>query len=275
MELVSPKLDVVFKTLFVENPDLLENFVACALDVNPEEITEFQITNPELPPESAEGKFSRLDISLVVNGRLVNIEIQVRKYPDYKDRSLFYWAKLFTSELKSGEEYGELKQTITINILDFNLFEERKQYYTEVLPLIKDSGELFSDKMSLRFYELKKVDKENNEGELELWLKFFNAASEEDFEMLQNTVTPAVKKAVNVIYNMSADDRIREQARLREKALHDEASALKGARNEGRMEGLLKGMWSLVNSGIISSAVAAQQCSMTEEAFLKTKPQAV
>ena len=46
-------------------------------------------------------------------------------------------------------------------------------------------------------------------------------------------------------------------------------------RMEGRKEGLLKGMWSLVNSGIISSAVAAQQCSMTEEAFLKTKPQAV
>ena len=31
--------------------------------------------------------------------------------PDYRDRTLFYWAKLYTSELKSGEEYGNLKTT--------------------------------------------------------------------------------------------------------------------------------------------------------------------
>ncbi|MGN0682408.1 MAG: hypothetical protein ACI4JY_01915 [Oscillospiraceae bacterium] len=36
-----------------------------------------------------------------------------------------------------------------------------------------------------------------------------------------------------IIYDMSEDTRIRELARLREKALHDEASALKQATEEG------------------------------------------
>ena len=45
-----------------------------------------------------------------------------------------------------------------------------------------------------------------------------------------------MKKAVNVIYDMSGDTKIREIARLREKALHDEASALKNAKEEGRAE---------------------------------------
>jgi len=46
---------------------------------------------------------------------------------------------------------------------------------------------------------------------------------------------------MNVIYDMSEDTRIREIARLREKAMHDEASALKHAKAEGEAEGVTKG----------------------------------
>ncbi len=42
---------------------------------------------------------------------------------------------------------------------------------------------------------------------------------------------------VKFIYDTSEETRIREIARLREKALHDEASALKNAKAEGRAEG--------------------------------------
>ncbi len=43
-----------------------------------------------------------------------------------------------------------------------------------------------------------------------------------------------------VIYDMSEDTKIREAARMREKALHDEASALGAARREGKAEGEAK-----------------------------------
>ena len=46
-----------------------------------------------------------------------------------------------------------------------------------------------------------------------------------------------MQQAVRVIYDMSEDTRIRELARMREKAMHDEASALKNAKDEGRAEG--------------------------------------
>ena len=64
--------------------------------------------------------------------------------------------------------------------------------------------------------------------------------------MISQTNVPIMKKAVNVIYDMSEDTKIREIARLREKALHDEASALKKATEEGiakgRAEGEAKGL---------------------------------
>ena len=42
-------------------------------------------------------------------------------------------------------------------------------------------------------------------------------------------------------YTMSQDEKIREAARMREKRLHDEASLLYGAREEGRAEGRAEG----------------------------------
>lgn len=174
-------------------------------------------------------------MSLNVDDKLVNVEIQVKTDAAYRDRTLFYWAKLYTSELKSGAEYSTLKQTITINIINFNMFEGN-DYHTEVAAMIKGRNEVFSDKFSMHFFELKKIGK-NPKTSREQWLQFINADSEEDFEMVEATSMPIIQKAVKVIYDMSEDTRIRELARMREKALHDEASALRQAKDEGREEG--------------------------------------
>ena len=233
-DVVSAKLDVIFKKLFTENSDLLHSFVASMLDIPPESIKEITISNPELPPETVASKFSRLDLSLNVDDKLVNVEIQVKTDTDYRDRTLFYWAKLYTSELKSGEDYGSLKQTITINIINFNMFEG-EDYHTEVAAMIKGTDEVFSDKFGIHFFELKKVGKNPDpENRRKLWLQFINADSEEELEMISQTNVPIMQKAVNVIYDMSEDTKIREIARLREKALHDEASAIKNAKAEER-----------------------------------------
>ena len=240
-DVISAKLDIIFKKLFTENEDMLESFVASMLDIPQESISEIKITGSELPPESLSGKFSRLDLNMKVDDKLVNVEIQVKNDNDYRDRTLFYWAKLYTSELKSGEDYSELKQTITINIINFNMFD-RDDYHTEVAAIIKGTNEVFSDKMSIHFFELKKVSKKPNpDNNRELWLQFINADSEEDFEMINQTNVPIMQKAVRVIYDMSDDTKIREAARLREKALHDEASALKNAESKGIEKGRAEG----------------------------------
>ncbi|MBQ6944479.1 MAG: hypothetical protein IJN43_09145 [Ruminococcus sp.] len=50
-----------------------------------------------------------------------------------------------------------------------------------------------------------------------------------------------------VIYDLSEDTRIREAAHIREKALHDEASALANAKNEGRAEGRAEGEANIIS----------------------------
>ena len=249
-DVVSAKLDIIFKKIFTENVDMLQSFLADILDIPYDDIQDIIVAKQELTPETIDGKFSRLDLNLKVADKLINVEIQLKGDNDYRDRTLFYWAKLYTSELKSGETYGHLKKTICINIINFNMFD-RNEYHTEIVTSIKDTGEIFSDKFSIHFFELKKVGKEvNPNNRRELWMQFLNADSEEEFEVLKQTNVPIMNKAVNIIYDLSEDTKIREMARLREKALHDEASALANAKNEGRAEGISIGEENAVNKMI-------------------------
>ena len=241
-DVVSAKLDIIFKKIFTENVDMLQSFLADILDIPYDDIQDIIVAKQELTPETIDGKFSRLDLNLKVADKLINVEIQLKGDNDYRDRTLFYWAKLYTSELKSGETYGQLKKTICINIINFNMFD-RSDYHTEIVASIKDTGEIFSDKFSIHFFELKKVGKKvNPNNRRELWMQFLNASSEEEFEVLKQTNVPIMNKAVNIIYDLSEDTKIREMARLREKALHDEASALANAKNEGKAEGRAEGI---------------------------------
>lgn len=234
---ISAKLDIIFKKFFTENKTMLEDFVPAMLDIPKERISNITITNGEIPPETINGKFSRLDLSMRVDDKLVNVEIQMKNEPDFRDRTLFYWAKLYTSELGSGEEYSNLKQTITINIINFNMFSGN-DFHTEVAAMIKGTDEVFSDKFSIHFFELKKVSrKPNPNNRRELWLQFINAESEEDFDMLGQVNDAVMTNAINILLDMSEETRIKEMARLREKTLHDEASALGNARREGQAEG--------------------------------------
>ena len=236
--LVKAKLDVIFKKLFTDHKDLLKDFISEILDIPIEKIQDLVIISPELPPETASGKFSRLDLSLRTDEQLINVEIQIRNHRNFRDRTLFYWSKLYTSELEEGDEYGELKKAIAVNIIDFKMFDGKDNYHTEVQAIVKETGEVFSDKFGIHFFELKKLGKKFDPNNKKvLWLQFINAESEEEFEMIKNTEVPTMQKAVRVIYEMSEDAEIRELARIREKALHDEATFLGDARREGREEG--------------------------------------
>jgi len=54
------KTDTLFKMLFVKNNDLLKQLVSELLEIRLESIGEFNVTNPEMPPEFIGGKFCRL-----------------------------------------------------------------------------------------------------------------------------------------------------------------------------------------------------------------------
>ena len=58
-------------------------------------------------------------------------------------------------------------------------------------------------------------------------------------EIQRTTTIPEVQDTIVMIRHLSADEKVREEARYREKRLHDEANALGGAKKEGIAEGRL------------------------------------
>ena len=52
------------------------------------------------------------------------MEIQSIGSREFIQRSLYYWSKLYASQLKEGHEYKKLNPVICINLLDFILFPD-------------------------------------------------------------------------------------------------------------------------------------------------------
>ena len=75
-------------------------------------------------------------------------------------RSLFYWSKLFSGQLEVSESYKNLHRTISINILDFKLFEKDKRFWRKAVLLDKETNEQLTDFLELHFIELGKMKAE-------------------------------------------------------------------------------------------------------------------
>jgi len=229
------KSDTLFKMLFVKYPDLLKRLVVALLGITYESIEQFDITNPDITPEELGKKFCRLDINMIVNGQIVDLEIQVADSGSFLDRSLFYWAREFSTGISEGDDYGLLPRTIIISILGFNQFQDPQKYHSEYQCLEITTHEPLTDKMSLHFYELKKLPPLNKaDNGRDLWLKLFRAETEEELAKIDDMGVPIMSEAIVAYRHVAASPELREAERMRSKARHDEAQALQNAKREER-----------------------------------------
>ena len=228
------KNDTLFKMLFVKHPDLLKRLVAELLCIKLESIGQFAITNPEMPPEAIGDKFCRLDINMTIDGQRADLEIQVNNAGDYPERSLYYWAREYSTALEEGREYSGLPRTIIISIIDFNLFD-CLEFHSEFQALEVTRHTPLTDKICLHYFELPKLPKTvSKEDGQKLWLALFNAETEEELRKIEEMEVPVMKQVINAYRNVTATDEFKEIERLRSRARHNEASALSHARNEER-----------------------------------------
>ena len=242
--IVKLKLDVIFKRVFgdANNEDIIAAMISALLEIPRGDIRKIEIQNVELPPEELEGKFSRLDLKLNVDDQIVNVEMQVNYEPDFRERTLFYWSKIYGSDLKAGHSYGELKQTYCVNIINFNIFD-CEDYHSDFVVMEKNRHEILCDKLSIHFFELKKIDNVRKNQAMEDWLHLINAETEEELMAIQQTTTiPEVKKTIVMLRHLSADEKVRQEAYYREKRMHDEDNAIIGSRREGFREGKAAGL---------------------------------
>jgi len=221
--------DTLFKTLFVKHPDLLKRLVAELLGIRLESIGRFEITNPEMPPESLGDKFCRLDINMTVDGQRVDLEIQVADEGDYPERSLYYWAREYSTALGEGRDYKDLPRTVIISIVGFKLFD-CEEYHSEYQVLEVTRHTPLTDKQALHYFELPKLPKVVNADDgLKLWLALFRAETEEELKQIEALGVPIMEQTIKAFRQITATGEFKEIERLRSRARHNEAAALRHA----------------------------------------------
>lgn len=240
----------------INNSDMLKNLVSAYLGIDTEGEGKFELSNTEITPEELRRKFARLDLRISTEKSEIDVEVQVLNTLDYNDRCLYYWASLYTSSVPRGEEYREAKQTMSLNILDFKMFD-CESFNTNFVFFDPQNNITLSDKARIMFVELPKIPirgitpEQIRSDDRVAWAAFFNARKKEEFDMLkESSNNPNVQKAVTVIRELSADDRIREEARKRENALRDEQSALYAHYKKGVAEGIDEGILIGIDRGI-------------------------
>ncbi|MED5296059.1 Rpn family recombination-promoting nuclease/putative transposase [Salinicola sp. LHM] len=278
-ELLDPTNDYVFKRLFADAPDLLVDLIN---DLRPDlpDIASVEVLNPNIEASELTGKYIILDVlARDGEGHCYNVEVQVRRYGAWHKRGLFYLARTLGSQLSAGEDYQELRATVGLHLLDFDLFTatnaERQQaiWRFEMRDERQPSISL-GNILQMNLIELNKADRLGlPEGPLCAWITFFKHWQEE--LTMANIAHEPVKKAMSRIRELSADEEARRLAFVRERALRDEVSLLNDAKREGLEEGEKLGLnkgerlgvektaRNLITLGVLSDEQIAEATGLT------------
>ena len=261
--IMRPVVDFVFKLLFgdTKRTERLESLLSSILKLPKEEFDNIAIINPELQKEFINDKYGVLDIrASLKDGKQINIEIQVLPFPLMPERTLYYWAKLYTQQIKRGDDYKELKKCITINILDYD-FPLAKQVHSVYSLKEEKIGEKLTDKEEIHFLDLEKLRKgmgiDGLDASLLKWLRFLASKTKGELEMLARK-DKEIKTAYEYLQEISVNDQKRMEYEAREKWLMDQRTREVLAREEGMEKGMAEG----IEKGILKVAKNALRQGM-------------
>ena len=146
-----------------------------------DKVIDLEFIPDELHGPDSKTKLSVLDASAkLVDGRTVDVEVQVIDYHDFRKRGPYYWSKRHALKLKKGTKvtYAMIKPTITICLLTFDLLEEEEEYRNSYSIRNDKSGNRLCADMRLLYLELPKFLKflgaNHPRTGLERWLLYFS-----------------------------------------------------------------------------------------------------
>ncbi|SDG94441.1 Rpn family recombination-promoting nuclease/putative transposase [Desulfosporosinus hippei] len=258
-ELISLKIDYAFKLIFGKegNEAILIAFLNAALRLPQDsQIEDIVILNPEFNKEYRDDKKSILDVRAVTTeGMQINIEIQLSDQYNMKKRSLYYWAQMYTRQMREGMAYKELTKAVTINILDFNYLTETNNYHN-VFHLYEDEEKFqLIDALEMHFMELPKLINKWRSREVSPWenglvrwlLLLEGSENQEIFNTLEEIAMqdPVLHQAIATWEQSSDDPNVREEYFARRKAVLDEKAVVREAElrlKEGIERGVARGL---------------------------------
>jgi predicted transposase/invertase (TIGR01784 family) len=228
---IDPRNDFAFKCVFGS-----ERHTAILVDVlnavlrppSGRRVVSVEILNPMTEPVVLDEKLAILDLrARDQTGRQFNVEMQMVAHPSFAERFLYYWAKVYSSQLVAGDRYEALQPVISICFLDAILFPDDDRYHLRFQLFDEVRKVRFTDQLELHLFQLPNFVKTAEElsRPLDCWLYFLNNGSSLDPDNLPEALRrPEVEEAVEVVRMLTQDEIRRAMYEDREKARRDAAS---------------------------------------------------
>ena len=245
-KLLSPKLDVVFQALFGEvgSERITKKFLEAILDKKLEEVDLSR--NIVLRRENPKDKMGILDVLVKINQEeYCNVEMQMVEKDNLIERILYYWSRIYGKNLNGSDDYIELKRTIGVLIVNFEIKKLKELGYHSKWKIIEEKERklILTEHLELHIIEIPKIYNigENEEKEeLVKWINFIeNPESEKVGEYMKEN--EEMKEAKEKLEVMSEDEKMQILAELRLKAIRDEKAVERFGYNQGIEKGIEQG----------------------------------
>lgn len=238
-KLLDPRNDYVFKRIFgyVGNEEITKGLLNCILDTKIDEITLDckEILEQDLQTD----KFGILDIKAKINdGIQCNIEMQICDNNDIEERLLFYWSSMYNKQIKLGNNYISLNKTIVILFSNYELrkLKDIKKYFTKWQIREEEyTNQILTKNLEIYIIELPKYKKYfSNNTALNSWVKFISNPGGIDMSDIKNN--EALKKAKDVLDEISNNEKEQELAFKRKLAIMDQKAILATGYEKGKKD---------------------------------------
>lgn len=144
--------DLMFGTVY-KNPEYCKELLQRILQIN---IVEIGIVEPQKTIKTAIiGKEIRIDIYAKDNqGNVYDIEMQSTEETDLHLRTRYYHSEMDSYQIRAGQKYKNLKNSVVIFICTFDPFKDNRSIYTFQTICKENNGIVLEDKRLTYFVNI-------------------------------------------------------------------------------------------------------------------------
>ena len=252
---IIPAMDMVFQKIFSKpgNEEITKAFLSCILN---KKISKIDLDcNKRQLNGKVDEKVGRLNLrAKMKSGEDINLELQIGPYSYMEKRMMFYWSKIYSGKLKTGNDYEKMTPTTSILISNFGLENINiiKKYHSiwNIREEEYHNIKLTND-FEIHILEIPKMLKLNpdlKKDKLALWLTFLIKPYDEEVQDLFMK-DKDIKKAFEELEKLKGDPEYEREIFLREKYINDQISFMADYERKGKKEGIEEGLKKGIKEG--------------------------
>ena len=246
---LNPKVDLTFKKVFGEHPNLVKSLLNALLPL-PEgmEIVSVEYLTNETIPDNPAKKLSIVDVRCTDNyGRGFIVEMQSLWNGEFFSRTLYNVASMYSKQLDKGSAFERLREVYALALVNDDAFDYDGDdgYMQEFYIANKNHPDDIRKDLALIFVELPKYKPADRGSRAikELWLRFLTEI-DESTQSVDEALTdnPEISEALEIVQRSAYSDGDLYKYNDYRLEIMTQRNAMIRERSEGFSEGEKKGL---------------------------------